>query len=91
MKICLVGCVKTQEKDENKKYMAEKLYKSRIYNRCLQEAKRQKPDRIYILSTKYGLLHLDEQIFPYNFPALGISYNDHQTKDRKFRKECKQK
>jgi hypothetical protein len=22
---------------------------------------------------------------------LGISYNDHQTKDRKFRKECKQK
>ena len=45
---------------------AENLYISQLFRLSLCYAKSLKPDNIYILSAKYGLVRLDQIIAPYN-------------------------
>ena len=61
--IVLISCVK---KKLNKKTKAEYLYTSDLFKSNLRYAKSLKPDTIYILSAKYGLLKLSDIIEPYD-------------------------
>jgi len=61
-KIVLVSCVKSKRKYPAK---AKDLYTSTLFQSNLQYAYQLKPDAIYILSAKYGLLDLDQIIAPY--------------------------
>ena len=60
--IVLLSCVK---KKRSHKAPAEDLYVSSLFRLCLAYAKSLKPDAIYILSAKYGLVPLERQIEPY--------------------------
>ncbi|MDP2672743.1 MAG: hypothetical protein Q8O84_02940, partial [Nanoarchaeota archaeon] len=56
---------------------AQDLYVSPLFKKNLQYAKSLNPDKILILSAKYGLLKLNEEIEPYNktlnkMPSLEI-------------------
>jgi hypothetical protein len=62
-RIILISCV---SKKLNIKSRAEELYDSPLFNKNLEYAKSLKPDDIFILSAKYGLLDLDEKIQPYD-------------------------
>ena len=61
-KIVLVSCVKSKRKYPAK---AKDLYTSTLFQFNLRYAYLLKPDAIYILSAKYGLLDLDQIIDPY--------------------------
>ena len=61
-KIVLISCVKSKRKYPAK---AKGLYTSTLFQSNLQYAYQIKPDAIYILSAKYGLLDLDQIIAPY--------------------------
>ena len=63
MKIILVSCV---SKKLSQKAKAKELYISPLFKLNLQYAQSLQPDRIFILSAKYGLLDLNEEIEPYN-------------------------
>lgn len=61
-KIVLISCVKSKLKTTAK---ARNLYTSTLFRLNLEYAHRLKPDAIYILSAKYGLLDLEQMIAPY--------------------------
>ena len=61
-KIILISCVKSKLSHPAK---ARDLYISDLFRSSLAYAQSLKPDKIFILSAKYGLLELDEQIKPY--------------------------
>lgn len=63
MNIVLLSCA---SKKLCNKSRAEDLYISDLFKKCLKYARSLEPDRIYILSTRYGLLDLDEEIYPYD-------------------------
>ncbi len=62
-KIVLISCV---SKKLSYKSPAQELYISPLFKKNLQYAKSLNPDKILILSAKYGLLRLNEQIKPYD-------------------------
>lgn len=62
-KIVLISCV---SKKLNHKSKAQDLYISQLFQKNLQYAKSLNPDKIFILSAKYGLLRLNEEIEPYD-------------------------
>jgi len=62
-KVVLISCV---SKKLNHKSKAQDLYISPLFKKNLQYAKSLNPDKIFILSAKYGLLRLDEEIEPYD-------------------------
>lgn len=62
-KIVLIPCVKEKL---NHKAIARDLYIGPLFKKLLKYAKSLKPDKIFILSGKYGLLKLDEEIEPYD-------------------------
>ena len=62
-KIVLISCVSKKKPHTAK---AEDLYISPLFRLNLQYAKSLKPDSIFILSAKYGLLELDQEITPYD-------------------------
>ena len=62
-KVVLISCV---SKKLNYKSKAQDLYVSSLFKKNLQYAKSLNPDKIFILSAKYGLLRLNEEIEPYN-------------------------
>ena len=45
---------------------ARDMYTSDLFQKSLAYAMQLKPRKVYILSAKYGLLELDDQIEPYN-------------------------
>ena len=61
--IVFIGCVKNKKSYGT---VASELYDSTFFSKCLQYAKSLNPTHIYILSAKYGLVHLDEFIEPYD-------------------------
>ncbi len=63
MKIVLLSCVSKKQQYKTK---ASDLYISCWFKLALRYARDQKPDAIFILSAKYGLLDLDTEIEPYN-------------------------
>lgn len=62
-KIVLISCV---SKKLNHKSKAQDLYVSPLFRKNLQYARSLNPDKIFILSAKYGLLRLNEEIEPYD-------------------------
>jgi len=61
--IVLISCV---SKKLSKKAKARDLYTSPLFKYNLKYALSLSPDKIFILSAKYGLLDLDEEVEPYN-------------------------
>jgi cytoplasmic iron level regulating protein YaaA (DUF328/UPF0246 family) len=62
-KVVLISCV-SQKLDRKSK--AKDLYISSLFKKNMAYAKTLKPDAIYILSAKYGLLNVDDEIEPYD-------------------------
>jgi hypothetical protein len=63
MEIILISCVKKKLPHRAK---AQDLYISTLFRLNLDYARSLKPDAIYILSAKYGLVSLDQAIDPYD-------------------------
>lgn len=63
MRIILISCA---SKKLDKPARTSDLYISPLFKKNLQYAKKLNPDKIFILSAKYGLLELDKIINPYN-------------------------
>lgn len=61
-RIVLISCVKTKLDHTAK---AEDLYISDLFVKNLAYAKKLRPDHIFILSAKYGVLKLNDRIAPY--------------------------
>jgi len=61
--IVLISCV---SKKLDKKSIAESIYISSLFKNNLTYAKSLKPNEIYILSAKHGLLKLTDEIEPYD-------------------------
>jgi len=58
-----ISCVKSKK---NHKTTAEKMYTSSLFKGSLAYAKKlTNRENIYILSAKYGVLRLDDEIYPY--------------------------
>jgi hypothetical protein len=73
--IVLISCV-SQKRDYRTR--AENMYTSTLFTKSLQYAKEiLRPDKIFILSAKYGLLPLDKKIDPYN-----LTLNDMSSRER---------
>jgi len=62
-KVVLISCV---SKKLHHKSKAQDLYISPLFKKELEYAKLLNPDKIFILSAKYGLLKLNEEIEPYD-------------------------
>ncbi len=62
-KIILISCV---SKKLNHKSRAMDLYISPLFKKNIQYGKKSNPDKIFILSAKYGLVDLEEEIEPYD-------------------------
>ena len=62
-KIVLISCV---SKKLNHKSKAQDLYASPLFRKNLLYAKSLNPDKIFILSSEYGLLDLNREIEPYD-------------------------
>ena len=67
--IILISCV---SKKLNKKARAKDLYISPLFKFNLRYAKSLKPNKIFILSAKYGLVPLEKEIDPYNQTLMFI-------------------
>jgi len=63
MTIVLISCV--SQKLNHSDY-AEKLYTSSLFKKSLAYAKSLKPNKIFILSAKYGLVNLNDKKEPYD-------------------------
>jgi len=62
-KIVLISCASKKLAYKSK---AEDLYISTLFRLSFAYAKKLKPDKIFILSAKYGLLNLNDEIVTYN-------------------------
>lgn len=62
-KIILISCV---SKKLGHRAKARDLYVSDLFKKGLKYAEAQKPDKIFVLSAKYGLVDLEEEIETYN-------------------------
>lgn len=62
-KIILISCV---SKKRSNKCKACDLYISPLFKKNLNYAQRLQPDHIFILSAKYSLVELDQEIEPYD-------------------------
>jgi hypothetical protein len=63
MRIVLISCASKKLPGKAK---ARDLYSSSLFKLNLKYAQSLNPDKIFILSAKYGLLSIDEEIEPYN-------------------------
>lgn len=72
--IVLISCVKKKNKSHKSK--AKDLYISTLFRKSLAYAQKLKPDMIYILSVKYGLLDLDTEIEPYDMTLNNMPSNE---------------
>ena len=72
-RIVLISCVKTKLDRPAK---AKDLYISDLFTKNLAYARKLKPDALYILSAKYGLLNLDDHIAPYEMTLNAMSVSE---------------
>jgi hypothetical protein len=68
--IALIPCASKKKPYSTR---AVDLYDSHLFRLCLQYARDIKPDAIFILSAKHGLLRLDQEIEPYNVTLKNMS------------------
>jgi hypothetical protein len=71
--IILISCTSKKIAFKSK---AEDLYISPLFRFSLAYAKKLKPDKIFILSAKYGLLNLNDEIATYNETLNNKSVSD---------------
>jgi len=72
-KIVLMSCV---SKKLNHKSKAQDLYVSPLFQKNLRYAKSLNPDKIFILSAKYGLLSLTDEVEPYDKTLNKMTSNE---------------
>lgn len=72
-KIVLISCV---SKKREQKCKARNLYISALFKKNLRYALKLVPDQIFILSAKYGLVGLDDEIGPYDLTLNAMSANE---------------
>lgn len=72
-KIILISCVSKKQSYTAK---AKDLYISPLFRKNLAHAQRLKPDTVYILSAKYGLLDLETEIEPYDLTLNNMSVSE---------------
>ena len=68
--IIFLSCVKTKQKT---RCAARDMYTSDLFRKSLAYAEKMQPTQIYILSAKYGLLGLNDMIYPYNETLVGAN------------------
>lgn len=73
MKIVLISCASKKLEIPAK---AAKIYCSPLFKLNLRYAQSLNPDKIFILSAKYGLLYLDKEISPYNLALDSMKDNE---------------
>ncbi len=73
--VVLISCV-SQKLDYKSK--AKDLYVSTLFKKNIAYAEKLQPDKVYILSAKYGLLRLDDMIEPYD-----LTLNTMKAKEKK--------
>lgn len=69
-KIVLISCVKTKLPHKAK---AKDLFISPLFRYKLDYARQIMPDEIFVLSSKYGLLELEQEVEPYDVLLNGLS------------------
>jgi len=69
-KIVLISCA---SKKLSHKAKAKDLYISPLFKLNMKYAESLSPDKIFILSAKYNLLNLEEEIEPYNITLNNLS------------------
>lgn len=74
--IVLISCVSQKLAQCSK---AEELYTSPLFTMNLAYAKQLKPDAIFILSAKYGLVYLEQEIEPYDVTLNAMKAKDIQS------------
>ena len=72
-KIVLISCVSKKREQKSK---ARELYISALFKKNLRYAVKLVPDQIFILSAKYGLVGLDDEIEPYDLTLNTMSANE---------------
>ena len=72
-KIILISCV---SKKLARKVMTKDLYISPLFKMNLAFAHSLRPDRIFILSAKYGLVGLEQELEPYEQTLNTMSVNE---------------
>jgi len=72
-KIILISCV---SKKLNRKSKVQDLYISPLFKKNLIYAKSLNPDKIFILSAKYGLLSLTDEVEPYDKTLNKMTSNE---------------
>lgn len=75
MKIVLISCV---SKKLNYKAKAKELYISPLFKLNLKYANTLNPDKILILSAKYGLVGLEQEIEPYDETLNNMSSEENK-------------
>jgi len=86
-KIVLISCVSQKRAYRSK---AKDMNISTLFKKYLAFARRLKPDAIYILSAKYGLLDLETEIDPYNHSLNNMSAGERRSWSDKVIKQLKQ-
>jgi len=71
--IVLISCVSKKLENKTK---AKDLYVSPLFKKNLKYATSLKPDNIFILSAKYGLVGLNEEIEPYDLTLNKMRSNE---------------
>jgi hypothetical protein len=67
------------------------MYTSDLFKKSLEYAKSLKPNKIYILSAKYGVLELDEIISPYEQTLNAMTEKERKIWAYKVVKQCEEK
>ena len=62
MLVALISCVKSKREG---RHPAKELYTSPLFRKMLAFAESRKPDLIYVLSAKYGLVPIEKEIDSY--------------------------
>lgn len=86
--IIFLACTKSKAQKPCK---ARDMYQGELFKKSLAYAKRMKPTTIYILSAKYGLLELDDQIEPYEQTLNGASKQERKQWSYKVYKQLQAK
>jgi hypothetical protein len=87
-RIVLISCVKSKL---NVPAKAKDLYISPLFEYFLQYARQLKPDAVYILSAKYGLLELEQIVAPYEMTLNKMGEPEKKAWARRVLESLKQK
>jgi len=71
-RVVLISCV---SRKLNHRAKARDIYVSDLFRKSLAYAQRLQPDAVYILSAKYGLVHPDDELEPYDLTLTFMPIN----------------